>query len=241
MILNKHKTNLPMFLNNKKILAIIPARGGSKRLPKKNILHFCGKPLISWTIEETQKSKYIDKIIVSSDDDDILNVVKKYSIGSIKRDKSLSKDTSTTIDVVLDVINRQTEKYDYILLLQPTSPLRTVNDINNACELLVQKEAYSIISMCETEHPIQWCTKLDKYNCLDNFIQNINTQRSQEQEVHYRLNGAIYLIKIDEFTREKSFFSNTKSYAYIMDKQSSIDIDDKFDFNLAEYIKNIKK
>ena len=226
-----------MFLNNKKILAIIPAREGSKRLPKKNILPLDGKPLISWTIEEAIQSKYIDNVIVSSDDKEILNIAKNYSIKYMNRDKSLSSDTATSFDVVLNVINQQNEQYDYVMLLQPTSPLRTVKDIDNACDLLVKKNALSIVSMCETEHPIQWCTKLTKDNCLDHFTETINTQRSQEQEVHYRLNGAIYLIKIDEFIRQKSFLSNIKSYAYIMDKQNSIDIDDQFDFNLAEYIK----
>ena len=226
-----------MFLNSKKILAIIPARAGSKRLPKKNTLPLCGKPLINWTIEETLKSKYIDKIVVSSDDSNILDIIKNYPINYINRKKSLSTDTATTVDVVLDVINQQNEKYDYIILLQPTSPLRTVQDIDNAFELLLRKNALSIISMCETDHPIQWCTKLDRNNCIDNFTENIDTQRSQDQEIHYRLNGAIYLIKTDEFTRQKSFFSNKKNYAYIMNKQNSIDIDDKFDFNLAEYIK----
>jgi len=228
---------MKMSLKNKKILAIIPARGGSKRLPNKNILPLHQKPLISWTIEEAKKSKYISKIIISTDDERVKQIAEDYSIEYISRSKILSSDEATTVDVVVDVINKQVETYDYILLLQPTSPLRNVQDINNACELLNIKNASSIISMCEVDHPVQWNTTINEKQCIDNFIININTKRSQELETHYRLNGAIYLIKTDEFLSQKSFFSNEKNYAYIMTKENSIDIDDKFDFQLANNIK----
>lgn len=220
----------------KKILAVIPARGGSKRLPRKNILPLQGKPLVSWSIEEAQKSKYIDNIVLSSDDEEILNIAKQYDINYINRDKELSSDTATSIDVILDAIKKQNQEYDYIILLQPTSPLRKAQHIDEAIEFLFEKEANSVISMCEVEHPVQWNTNLSKDKSLDKFIKNLDTRRSQEQEVYYRLNGAIYISSSVLLKKEKTFFNENRSFAYIMDKIDSIDIDEKLDFLIAQTI-----
>ena len=127
---------------NKKILAVILARGGSKRLPRKNVIPLCKKPLISWSIEAALKSKYIDKIVVSSDDDEILNISNNLKVTSIKRPSELATDHSTSYDALLHVLNNFTG-YDYIVLLQPTSPLRDENHINQAIELVNKKNADS--------------------------------------------------------------------------------------------------
>lgn len=214
-------------------LAIIPARKGSKRLPGKNILDLNGKPLITYTIEAALKSKYISSIVVTSDDEQVLDIAKKYKVNTINREKELASDTATSTDVVLDAIKKQ-KRYDYILLLQPTSPLRTTNHINESIELLLEKKADSVISMCEVEHPIQWCTKLDETQSLDNFIQNFDTRRSQDLEKYYRLNGAIYIIKTTKFIEKKTFFINKNNFCYLMNKEDSIDIDAKIDFLIAQ-------
>jgi len=224
-----------MMKNKPSILAVIPARGGSKRLPRKNVLPLCGKPLISWSIEAAKNSKYIDDIIVTSDDKEILKIAKQHNIISQKRPTKLASDTATSFDTVKHVLENN-KKYDYFILLQPTSPLRTTKHIDEAIELLLQKKANNVISMCEVEHPVQWNTKLDKNHCLDKFIKNINTKQSQEQDVHYRLNGAIYIIKTKVFLKEKSFFSKKKSFAYLMSQESSIDIDHQLDFDIAKIV-----
>lgn len=222
-----------------KFLAIIPARGGSKRLPRKNILNLGGKPLIAWSIEASEKSKYIDKTIVTSDDDEILNISQKYGANTIKRPGELASDHATTFDAIKHSIETLKIKYDYIVLLQPTSPLRTSKHIDKAIELLYDKNADAVISVCEVEHPVQWNMTLPQNLDMKEFIKKIDTKRSQEQERHYRLNGAVYIAKTEKLLIQETFFLNENVYAYIMDKQSSVDIDDQMDFDLASlYMEN---
>ncbi len=131
-------------LNEKTFLAIIPARGGSKRLPRKNILNLAGKPLIAWTIEAALQSKYIDKVLVTSNDDEILKVSNDYGASTIKRPMHLSQDNSTSFEAISHAIEN-TQEFDYIVLLQPTSPLRTSGHIDEAIQLIFQKKSDAII------------------------------------------------------------------------------------------------
>ena len=188
---------------NKTFLAIIPARGESKRLPRKNLLDLCGKPLIAWSIEAGLKSKYIDKLVVSSDDDKILDIAVEYKIKGIKRPKKLANDIATTFDAVKHTIDKL-ESYDYIVLLQPTSPLRNFKHIDESIKLLDQKNADAIISVCEMDHSPLWSNTLDKDGVMDNFLrEGILNKRSQDLEKYYRLNGAIYICKTDKLLKEK--------------------------------------
>ncbi len=223
-------------IKTKSLCAIIPARKSSKRLPNKNKLDLCGKPLIAWTIEAAKESKYIDNIIISSDDIDILNIAKKYSVQSIKRPDILATDEAKTIDVIIDVIDKLKNSYDFIILLQPTSPLRNHTHIDQAIELLIEKNADAIISLCEVDHNPLWSNILNDNLSLKGFIsENIKNKRSQELPKYYRINGAIYICKTSILLKEKSFFIENNIYAYVMDKYSSIDIDDEFDFNFAKF------
>jgi CMP-N,N'-diacetyllegionaminic acid synthase len=228
---------------NKTFLAIIPARGGSKRLPRKNVLELCGKPLIAWSIEAGLKSKYIDKLIVTSDDEDILSISKKYGSDIIKRPEELSNDTATTFDALKHTIDNL-EKYDYIVLLQPTSPLRNEKHLDEAIELLEQKNADAVISVCKMDHSPLWCNTLPENGSMQNFLkEEVLNKRSQDLDKYFRLNGAIYICKIDKFLNNKGFFLKENIYAYLMSKEDSTDIDDEFDFLMTEYImkyKNIK-
>lgn len=218
---------------NKTFLGIIPARGGSKRLPRKNILNLCGKPLISWSIEAGLKSKYIDKVVVSSDDTEILNISNELKVQVIKRPDELARDTSTSFDAVKHAIDNL-ESYEYILLLQPTSPLRNENHIDKAIELLEEKNADAVVSVCEMNHSLLWSNTLDDSLSMEGFISdNLLNNRSQDLKKHYRLNGAIYLCKTDKFLKEKSFFLKKNIFAYVMNSNNSIDIDRKEDFELA--------
>ena len=221
---------------NKTFLAIIPARGGSKRLPRKNILDLCGKPLISWSIEAALKSKYISKVVVSSDDEEILNISSNFGADIIKRPYELANDTATTFDAIKHTINNL-EKYDYIVLLQPTSPLRNENQIDEAIELLEEKQADAIVSVCEMDHSPLWSNTLPEDGNMRGFLrEEILNKRSQDLEKYYRLNGAVYICKTDKLLENKSFFLKDNIFAYIMDRKSSIDIDEEIDFLFAERV-----
>ena len=150
---------------NKNFLAVIPARGGSKRLPGKNILDLCGKPIIAWSIEAGLNSSYIDKVVVSSDDDDILDTAKRFKAEIIKRPKQLASDTASSFDVVKHAIDNL-ESYDYVVLLQPTSPLRNYQHIDKAIEFLEEKNADSIISVCEVNHSPLWSNTLQELSLI---------------------------------------------------------------------------
>ena len=219
-----------------RFLAIIPARGGSKRLPRKNILDLCGKPLISWSIEAALKRKYISKVVVSSDDEEILNISSNFGADIIKRPYELANDTATTFDAIKHTINNL-EKYDYIVLLQPTSPLRNEKHIDEAIELLEEKQADAIVSVCEMDHSPLWSNTLPKDGNMRGFLrEEILNKRSQDLEKYYRLNGAIYICKTDKLLENKSFFLKDNIFAYIMDRKSSIDIDEEIDFLFAERV-----
>lgn len=224
---------------NKTFLGIIPARGGSKRLPKKNILDLNGKPLIGWSIEAGLNSQYIDEVIVSSDDDDILKISKGFGANVIKRPVELASDTATTFDAIEHVI-KNVKKYDYIVLLQPTSPLRTSKHVDEAIEIVFKKDAKAIVSVCETEHSPLWSNILPHDNSMDNFLtDSIINKRSQDIPIYYRLNGALYIYKCEKLLEEKKLFFNDKIFAFKMNKKESIDIDDIYDFNLAKCLMSL--
>jgi CMP-N,N'-diacetyllegionaminic acid synthase len=226
---------------NKTFLAIIPARGGSKRLPRKNLLDLCGKPLIAWSIEAALKSKYISKVIVSSDDEEILNIAKEYKADFIKRPDELASDTATTFDALKHTL-KNVGKYDYVVLLQPTSPLRSEKHINEAIELLKEKNADAIISVCEMEHSPLWSNTLNEDLNMSNFLRDeVLNKRSQDLPKYYRLNGAIYICKTEELLENKGFFIKENIYAYKMDKKHSVDIDEEIDFIIAREIKKLIK
>jgi len=225
---------------DKNFLAIIPARGGSKRLPRKNILDLNGKPLIVYSIETGLNSKYIDKVIVTSDDDEILNISKKLGVSTIKRPDVLASDTATSFDATKHTIENS-DKYDYVILLQPTSPLRNYTHVDEAIELLDQKNADAIVSVCEMEHSPLWSNTLDDSLSMNGFLRDeVLNKRSQDLEKYYRLNGAIYICKTDKLLEEESFFLKENIFAYIMDRESSIDIDDEIDFQLSKVVMNEK-
>ena len=228
-------------IGKKKVLAVIPARGGSERILKKNILNLAGKPLISWTIEAALASKYIDDVVVSTDDNEILTIAKKYGakVPFIRPDK-FSSNHASSISVVLHVIEffqKVDERYDYIILLQPTSPLRTVKNIDESIELLQQKKCDAIVSVCNVDHSPLWSNTIPSNGSLSNFLDDqVLNSRSQDLESYYRLNGAIYLCKLERILNEKTFFIQDNIYAYKMNRENSIDIDEMIDFNIAEML-----
>jgi len=223
-------------MKNRTFLAIIPARGGSKRLPRKNVLDLNGKPLIAWSIEAGVKSSYINKVLVSSDDSEILEISKQYGAETIIRPDELASDTATTFDAIKHSIENS-EPYDYVVLLQPTSPLRDTKQINEAIDLLIEKNADAIVSVCEMDHSPLWSNTLDDSLSMQGFLKNeVLNKRSQDLETYYRLNGAIYICKTEKLLEEESFFLKENIFAYVMDRESSIDIDEEIDFRIAKTI-----
>jgi len=214
-----------------KIIAIIPARGGSKGIPRKNLVNFSGKPLIQWSIEAALKSKYITDVIVSSDDDEILNEAQKNKeVLALKRPIELAQDTSKTEPVLTHVLDSLNEiKYDYLILLQPTSPLRTFKDIDVAFEKLLNSKATSLISVCELEHHPYKTFNIDENGYLKGIINNdFPFYPRQVLPKTYRANGAIYIIKVEEFMKKNTLLTN-KTIHFEMSIESSLDIDTKKD------------
>jgi CMP-N,N'-diacetyllegionaminic acid synthase len=224
-------------------LAIIPARSGSKRLADKNSLDLLGKPLIGWTIEAATNSKYVDYVVVSTDSQKILNIAEKFGIKApFKRPKELACDNSSSMDTVIHAITELDnigKKYDYIILLQPTSPLRTFNDIDKSIEQLIERSDEAVISVTKSKHSPLWSNILPENKSMSDFInKDFMNIRSQDLPEYYQLNGAIYLIKTTKVFDQKnpSFFLSEKISAYVMDENHSVDIDTKIDFKLAEII-----
>ncbi|MFT6732535.1 MAG: CMP-N-acetylneuraminic acid synthetase [Polaribacter sp.] len=227
-------------LNNKRVLALIPARGGSKRLPRKNILPLNEKPLISWTIEAALNSRIIDRVVVSTDCKDISDTSLAYGADvPFERPQDISGDSATSFDVVLHALNqlkRVGDNYDIIILLQPTSPLRCSIDIENAFNLFNEKNASGIVSVCEMDHSPLWSNTLPEDLSLTKFLpEDLHNKRSQELQAYYRLNGAIYITNVKELLNQEKFILKNSCYAFIMDNNKSVDIDTLDDFHLAEY------
>ncbi|RXI36123.1 N-acylneuraminate cytidylyltransferase [Malaciobacter mytili] len=220
------------------MIAIVPARCGSKGLPGKNIKTLVGKPMIAYTIEEALKSKYISEIIISTDCKEIEEVATKYGAKSyFLRPNFLASDSAKAIDNYLYTINRLNTEFNYnikdFIVLQPTSPLRTVSDIDGAIELFKDKKADSVISYTEEHHPIIW----HKYLTSDSKFENIfeeNLSNRQEIKKSYYPNGAIYVFNYN-LIKENKYYSDN-SYAYIMSRNSSVDIDFIEDFEYAEFL-----
>jgi|APSaa5957512622_1039677.scaffolds.fasta_scaffold11744_4 CMP-N,N'-diacetyllegionaminic acid synthase len=228
-------------------IAIIPARGGSKRLPGKNLLKIAGKPLIAWTIEAALKSDMFEQVYVNTDSEDIVRIAKQYgAVVPFLRPPELAQDQTTTVSVLEDMILRLRETGDselsHLTLLQATSPLRSAQDIIKATNFLESNKADAVVSICRTEHSPLWSNTLPENGSLDNFIpDSILKTRSQELPSYYRLNGAIYICSIQRMMEEKTLFLSSNCFGYIMSRKNSIDIDDEIDFELADiYLRRSK-
>ena len=220
------------------MLAIIPARSGSKGLPGKNLKELNGKPLICYAIDQAKKSKFIDKIVVSTDDEDIANVAVNYGAECpFLRPEHLAKDDSLVNDTLIYTLDKLKNDFNYdtseFILLQPTSPLRNVSDINSAIQLFRQKNADSVVSYVEESHPVFWHKFLDENMCFDDIFEQKMANRQEHRKSYYP-NGAIYIFK-KKLILENKWYS-AKSFAYLMPRSRSVDIDTSDDFSYAEYL-----
>lgn len=226
-------------------IAIIPARSGSKGLPDKNIKDLAGKPLIAYSIEAALASDQFSTVMVSTDSERYAEIARKYGADvPFLRSAATSSDTASSWDAVAEVLQAYHEieqDFDTFMLLQPTSPLRTVADIQGAIKEMELKQANSIISLCEVDHSPLQCNVLPDDLSLNGFINPLSKgKRRQEMDKYYRFNGAIYLSKIDYFMDNHDIYRD-KCYAYIMDRRNSIDIDEYIDFVVAEAILRSRK
>lgn len=227
----------------KKMLAVIPARGGSKGVPGKNIRKLLGKPLIAYTIDAALQSEIFVDVIVSTDSEEIAQVAKENGAKvPFIRPKEISGDEVSSDDVILHALSFYESKgieFEEVCKLQPTSPLRSAEHIREAYKLFLEKNAYYLVSICECEHSPLWSGTIGKDLRLDSFLsERVKRSCRQELEKYYRLNGAIYMAKTKKFVENKNFFGRN-SIGYIMRQIDSVDIDNILDFDLAELI--IKK
>jgi CMP-N,N'-diacetyllegionaminic acid synthase len=216
-----------------KILAIIPARGGSKGIPHKNIKLLLNKPLIGWTIETALSCSFISETIVTTESQKIAEIAKTHGANvPFMRPNELSQDSTPGIEPVLHAIE-QLPQYDWVLLLQPTSPLRTVEDICGIIDLVVTKNGCSAVSVADAvNHPF-WTYSFDGLK-LKPFFRSDNSYQRQLLPQAYSLNGALYFAS-SKFLIENRTFITSETLGYVMPKTRSIDIDDADDWQLAEY------
>jgi CMP-N-acetylneuraminic acid synthetase len=221
------------------ITAIIPARGGSKGVPKKNIRLLAGKPLIAYTIEAAQKSKYINEIIVSTEDREIAKVSEALAVSVMPRPKKLARDNTSTIEVVLHTLTVLRKKQGYIpnltIVLQPTSPLRTAKDIDAAINIFLKNNFGSLVSVCQPTHSPYWNFRIDKGFLEPVFNRKYLEMRRQDLPPLYFSNGAIYLSTPKNFQKHKSLYC-PRMGSYLMSSWASIQIDSEIDFLLAEIV-----
>jgi CMP-N,N'-diacetyllegionaminic acid synthase len=222
-------------IGSNQVLAVIPARGGSKGLSGKNILQLNGIPLIVYSIRAALSSHLVDKVVVSTDSCEIAKVASDAGAEVEMRGEELSGDTATTIDVLKDLLIRL-DSYHICVTLQPTSPLRNANDVTKSLELFNKMNADAVVSVCKVEHPPQWINTIGINGEMDEFLrEEFQNIRSQDLGDYFRLNGAIYCNSVQRLLSSNSPVFKSNCYAYVMPSNRSVDIDTKDDFELAEY------
>jgi CMP-N,N'-diacetyllegionaminic acid synthase len=228
---------------NKKIVAIIPARGGSKRIKNKNLLELNGKPLIGYSIESAINSKFIDKIVVSTEDSRIKKISKKYGAEVVIRPKELSKDNSTTLSVLKNVLRFLEVKEDFfpdlVILLQPTSPIRKKGRIDEAINLFFKNSADMVISVSKRSLEPKWILEKTKKGTIDfSETNDFSRIREQDQKDFFELNGNIFVYKKEIIKKSRKYPFGKKVYPLLISKKESFQLDDLEDL---EVIKNLIK
>jgi len=226
-----------------KVLAIIPARGGSKGIPKKNIVDLNGKPLIQYTVDIAMESKKIDRVFLSSDDDEIISRVQKMGVYSnYKRPDTFASDRATAVDVVVDALNwlEKNEGYspDAVILLQPTSPLRLSSDIDSAIAQFSNDSKDCLVSVHEMiEHPYECVKSIESDDWQYLAKQEITATRRQDyKDKFYYINGAVYIVNVDFFKKNRKFIIEGNTSFYVMPHERGIDIDEYSDLKRAEFL-----
>lgn len=235
-------------INGKRVIAIIPARGGSKGLPGKNIKELCGKPLIAWSIEAGLASQYIDEVMVTTDSDEIAGIARDFGATvPFIRPAELASDTATSFDTVKHAIDFYQDElnktFDYIVLLEPTSPLRDKNDIDKSIEqLLSNPNAMAIVGICKTEsqNPA-FLVKKNNHDFLVGYEnKDMKVLRRQDINDVFFFEGSVYVSQIDALLHKKTFY-HEHTVGYIVPKWKSFEIDDIDDFIMVEALLSFKR
>lgn len=220
-----------------KNIAIIPARSGTKGLPDKNIRLLNEKPLIAYSIEAALESGCFEEIMLSTDSEKYAEIGRSYGakVPFLRSQKTASDSASSwdTVEEVLDGYLDQGREFETFCLLQPTSPLRTAEDIRKAYLTYEQKASFAVVSVCEAEHSPLWCGVLPDNQEFIHFVNENSQKRRQDSGKFYRINGAIYIVNTKKFATDR-FLYKEGSFAYIMPQERSVDIDTEVDFKLAE-------
>lgn len=221
-------------IGGRKVLALIAARGGSKGLPGKNILPVAGRPLLAWTVDAAHAARSVDRVVLSSDDEAIMAVARACGCEvPFRRPAALATDTATSIDVVIHALDTL-PGYDLIVLLQPTSPLRTAADIDATCERLATIGAPACVSVCPVDQSPYWMYSLTADQGLVPIIAApVAATRRQDLSPVYALNGAVYVANTTWLRRTRTFVTR-ETVAYVMPPERSIDIDTKADLEAFE-------
>ncbi len=222
-------------INGKSVIGVIPARGGSKGLPGKNVRILCGKPLIAWTIEAARASVYIDALVLSSDDEDVIAVARRWECEApFVRPAELAQDDSSSVDVVLHALS-QLQGYEYVVMLQPTSPLRTSSDID-ACLEIAERTGSPCVSVTETEKSPYWVYTVGEEDRMRPVLPRPKDfHRRQTLPKTYSLNGAVYVSSSARLKATRDFI-DARTVAYVMPRQRSVDIDALDDFLACERV-----
>jgi len=220
-------------INGSSVLAIIPARGGSKGLPNKNIREMLGKPLIAWTIEAALNCSLIDRLVVSTEDHKIAKIAMQFGAEiPFMRPMELARDDTPGVDPVLHAINELSE-YDFVLMLQPTSPLRISEDITGMIDFAIEHDSQSVVSVSEAEVHPYWVYRKNSAFELESFFEHQFVPCRQSLPEAYSLNGSMYLTRTP-WLKEKRILVSEKTLAYIMPKERSYEIDDLLDWMVVE-------
>ena len=222
-------------IDGKTVLAVIPARGGSKGIKGKNMVEVCGRPLLAWTIEQAKASNYVDRVILSSEDEEIIKTAREYDCEvPFIRPIELATDTSPTIDCIHHAMDNLGKKYDYLVLLQVTSPLRTPQDIDNCISICHVQGVPSCISFTEADSSPYWMYEMLNSSRLVPIIKTKDRpSRRQDAPKCYVKNGAVYVAKWG-WLRKSDTFETDEIYPYIMPKERSLDIDSPFDIVILD-------
>ncbi len=221
-------------IDGKSVLAIITARGGSKGLPRKNLRVAAGKPLIGWTIDAAHASRYVDRLVVSSDDKEIIQAALDLGCEApFTRPPELARDDTPSIEPVLHALSIL-PRHEWIVLLQPTSPLRLASDIDGCIEMCSAAGADACVSVTEVSESPYWMFRLKAGHELEPLLDDkITAHRRQDLPAIYMLNGAVYVARSEWLCRSRSFLGST-TLGYPMPRERSIDIDSELDFKLFE-------
>jgi CMP-N-acetylneuraminic acid synthetase len=224
---------------DRRVLCLIPARGGSKGLPGKNVAPLRGRPLIAWTVAAATGSAYVDDVVVSTDSDAIAAAAEAAGAAApFRRPPALASDEARMTDVVahaLTTLSAAGGTYDLFVLLQPTSPLRTAAHVNAAFARLEASGGSAVVSVCETEHSPLWTGTLPTDGNMASFATEALRANRQELGRTYRLNGAVYLAETRYWRAQNGFFG-PRTFAYVMRQDESVDVDQALDLDIAEFL-----